>query len=243
MRDVVTGFYCEVLRKLIAAGKLSMSDAVLIVCGGPLDEAVVREIGFTNFKLTNINGAGERQDAEHLAYADGSFDIVIVHAGLHHCYSPHRALLEMYRVARKAAIAFEARDSLLMRTAVKLGLTMDYEVDSVTADGGGGVAETGIPNFVYRWTEREVWKTVATFDPSRKPNIEFFYDMRIPIHRFTRSGSNALRAAGSLVEPLSRLFAAVLPSQCNEFAFAILKTGELQPWIVRSGAGQQKGAY
>jgi hypothetical protein len=80
----------------------------------------------------------------------------------------------MYRVARKTAIAFESRDSLLMRIAVKLGFTMDYETDCVTPDGKGGVAESGIPNFVYRWTEREVWKAIATFDPARKPRIEFF---------------------------------------------------------------------
>jgi ubiquinone/menaquinone biosynthesis C-methylase UbiE len=61
-------------------------------------------------------------DAERLTYGDGSFDVVIAHAGLHHCHSPHRALLEMYRVARKAAIAFESRDSRLIRTAVRLGL-------------------------------------------------------------------------------------------------------------------------
>jgi SAM-dependent methyltransferase len=234
MRDVVTGFYCDVLRKLIGSGKLSIADSVLIVCGGPLDETVVREVGFTNFTLTNINGAGEQQDAENLAYLDASFDVVIVHAGLHHCYSPHRALLEMYRVARKAAIAFESRDSLLMRTAVKLGFTMDYEVDSVTADGKGGVADTGVPNFVYRWTEREVLKTIATFDPSHKPTIEYFYDMRIPIQRFARSGNQAMRAVGIFIEPLSRIFAFLLPSQCNEFAFAVLKSDELQPWVPRS---------
>jgi hypothetical protein len=118
-----------------------------------------------------------------------------------------------------------------MRLAVKLGFTMDYETDSVTSDGKGGVAESGIPNFVYRWTEREVWKTIATFDPGRKPRIEFFYDMRIPILRLTRSGNHVMRAVGVIVEPLSRLFALLLPSQCNEFAFAVLKSGELQPWM------------
>ena len=46
---------------------------------------------------------------------------------------------------RKAAIAFESRDSLLIRTAVKLGLTMDYETDSVTEDGKGGPHCMGIP--------------------------------------------------------------------------------------------------
>jgi SAM-dependent methyltransferase len=238
MRDVVTGFYCDVLRQLIARGEISTADSVLVVCGGSLDEAVMREVGFARFVISGLDGSAEQQDAERLSFAGEAFDVVIAHAGLHHCYSPHRALLEMYRVARKAAIAFEARDSLLMRTAVRFGLTVDYEVDSVSEDGkAGGVAESGIPNFVYRWTEREVWKAIATFDPRRKPRIEFFYDLRIPVQRYARSGNHALRLFGTVIEPLSRVFAAVLPSQCNEFAFAISKSGELHPW---TGAGEKQ---
>ncbi len=104
MRDVVTGFYCDVLRKLIARGEISTADSVLVVCGGPLDEAVMREVGFARFVISGLDGSAEQQDAERLSFADGSFDVVIARAGLHHCYSPHRALLEMYRVARKAAM-------------------------------------------------------------------------------------------------------------------------------------------
>jgi SAM-dependent methyltransferase len=226
MRDVVTGFYVDVLERLIAAGTISISDSVLVVCGGPLDERVMKKVGFSDFTVTNLdNGmANHRQDAENLSYDDGSFDVVIVHAGLHHCYSPHRALLEMYRVCRKCAVAFEARDNILMRVAVRLGLTMDYEVSSIV-DGRGGVADTGVPNFIYRWTEREVLKTIVSFDPSRVPNIRFFHDLRFPIARL--SGSRWLR----LIEPLSKLVAKVAPKQCNEFAFAISKGGDQQPWI------------
>jgi hypothetical protein len=57
MRDVVTGFYCEVLRKLISAGQISTSDSVLVVCGGELDEKVMREVGFRDFKITNLERA------------------------------------------------------------------------------------------------------------------------------------------------------------------------------------------
>ncbi len=229
MRDVVTSFYCDVLRKQIDAGAITRSDSVLVVCGGPLDEAVMRQIGFTHFTVSGLDYDGARQDAENLSYENGSFDVAIVHAGLHHCYSPHRALLEMYRVARKQVLAFESRDSFLMRAAIRLGLTLDYEVDSVIG-GKGGVAETGIPNFVYRWTEREVEKVIASFDPTRPPKVDFFYDLRIPIQRFSRSGNRALALAGSAIEPLSRAFAAVLPRQCNEFAFVISKSGAPHRW-------------
>ena len=211
MRDVVTGFYVNVLNKLISTGAISKSDSVLIVCGGPLDERVMTQVGFKDFTVTNLDAgiANHRQDAENLTYENNSFDVAIVHAGLHHCHSPHRALLEMYRVARKCAVAFESRDSLMMRAAVRLGLTMDYELSAISADGkSGGGADTGVPNF--------------------------FYDLRIPIQRFTRAGNHAFRIVGLVIEPMSKLFAKLWPKQCNEFAFAISKAGGIQPWIKQS---------
>jgi SAM-dependent methyltransferase len=234
MRDVVTGFYLDVLRRLLAAGAVAISDSVLVICGGPLDDQVTAMAGFRNVTVSNLDDAvsSSFQDAENLTYGDGSFDFVIVHAGLHHCHSPHRALLEMYRVARKCAVAFEARDSLLMQTAIRWQLTEDYERSAISLDGmSGGVANTGIPNFIYRWTEREVTKTIASFDPAHVPDVRFFYDMRLPLQRFARSGNRVLQAIGMIIEPLSQVFAALLPKQCNEFAFAIMKSGLHQPWI------------
>jgi SAM-dependent methyltransferase len=232
MRDVVTGFYEATLTTLMKSGDISISDRVLVVCGGPLDQKVMASVGFSDFTVTSLTG-DRPQSAENLTYESGSFDTVIVHAGLHHCYSPHRALLEMYRVPRKEVIAFESRDSLLMRTAVHLGLTEQYEVSSVTVDGQGGVAESGIPNFVYRWTERDVMKAIASYDPTRAPSIKFFYDFRVPIYRFSISGRPLMHVIGVLLEPLSRIFAKLIPKQCNEFAFAISKDGGLHPWINR----------
>lgn len=37
----------------------------------------------------------------------------------------------MYRVARKCAVAFEARDSLLMRAAIRAGLTEEFERSAI----------------------------------------------------------------------------------------------------------------
>jgi SAM-dependent methyltransferase len=147
MRDVVTEFYRETLQGLIGSGEIATSDKVLVVCGGPLDESVLHLTGFVDFTVTGLEDhpAATRQDAENLSFDDASFDVVIVHAGLRHCFSPHRALLEMYRVARKAVLAFEARDSLVMAIALRLGMTERYEISSITADGHGGVAESGIP--------------------------------------------------------------------------------------------------
>ncbi|MBA7464858.1 hypothetical protein ES707_00016 [subsurface metagenome] len=238
MRDVVTEFYVGVLRRLILANAISVSDSVLVVCGGELDRRATAEVGFSNVTITGLdvgNGGAIRQDAENLTYPDNSFDVVIVHAGLHHCHSPHRALLEMYRVAKKCCIAYEARDSLLMRTAVRLGLTMDYETVAISPDGkSGGVANTGVPNFIYRWTEREVRKTIASYDPSRLLNVRFFYELRVPVQRYAKSGTWLLRSIGYAIDPLSRLISRLAPGQCNEFAFAILKGDKVHPWIRQS---------
>lgn len=229
MRNVASGFYSDTLMKLVASGAISLADKVLVICGGPLDEEVMRRVGFLDFLVTGLDWPGNH-DAENLSFSDQSFDVVVVHAGLHHCYSPHRALLEMYRVARKAVIGFEARDSLLIRAAVKLGFTVDYEVDSVGASIGG-VADSGIPNFVYRWTERELYKTIATFDPTRAPNMRYFYEMRVPVKRLAKSDNEVLRLVSRIAEPLAGLFTFLMPKQCNEFAFVALKNGQKLPWI------------
>ena len=166
---------------------------------------------------------------------DGSFDLTVVSAGLHHCRSPHRALLELYRVARVAALALESRDSALMRVAVKLGAVDEYELAAVAAHGlrSGGVANTSTPNYVYRWSEREVEKTVASFAPHARHRIRFFREFELPealveIDRGARAG--VLRLARPVVTGITRM----LPRQANLFAFAIEKPrlpSDLQPWM------------
>ena len=74
-------------------------------------------------------------------------------------------------------------------------------------------------------------KAIASYDPSFIPQIRFFYDLRIPIQRYTRTGNHAMRVVGLLIEPLSKIFAAVAPKQCNEFAFAVSKAVIRQSWI------------
>jgi SAM-dependent methyltransferase len=231
---VAGDFYVEVLRRLVSEGTLSASDTVLVVCGGPLDARALEAAGFHNVTLTNLDGgaANAVQDAENLSYADGAFDLVVVHAGLHHCRSPHRALLEMYRVARKCALAFEARDSLLMRLAVRLGFTVDHELEAVSQDfATGGVANGPVPNFVYRWTEREVRNTIASYDPASVQTFRFFYGLKLPLQRLAFTDNKLKQLAAKALEPVSRILTALAPRQGNQFAFAVIKTGLLRPWM------------
>jgi ubiquinone/menaquinone biosynthesis C-methylase UbiE len=236
-------FYRRVLGSLLEDGLLRREMSVLVVAGGPADRDAFLAHGFEHVTVTNVDEgaagvepyAWARQDAEALDYEDESFDLTVVSAGLHHCRSPHRALLELYRVARVAALALESRDSALMRLAVRLGAVDEYELAAVAAHGleAGGVANTSTPNYVYRWSEREVEKTVASFAPHARHRIRFFREFELPgalvdADRGARAG--LLRVAAPVVTGVTK----VLPRQANLFAFAIEKPrlpADLQPWM------------
>lgn len=148
-------FYSRVIRQTVKSGVLSSTQHTLVVCGGMADRDALRPAGLESVTISNLDRRTaddctpyrwDFQDAERLTYADKSFDIAIVSAGLHHCHSSHRALLEMYRMARKAVLVIEARDNLLIRTAVKLGFTVDYELEAVSDEGfeTGGIANGSV---------------------------------------------------------------------------------------------------
>src|ERR687898_1498014 len=240
-----TGFYRRVLGELLEDGLVRRDMSVLVVAGGPADRDAFHSLGFEDVAISNVDEevapetlapyAWAYQDAERLSYEDGTFDLTVVSAGLHHCRSPHRALLELYRVARVAAIAIESRDSALMRLAVRLGAVDEYELAAVAAHGlqSGGVANTSTPNYVYRWTEREVEKTVASFAPHARHRIRFFREFELPdaLVEADRGGrAGVLKLAAPVVTAVTR----VLPRQANLFAFAIEKPrlpADLQPWM------------
>jgi ubiquinone/menaquinone biosynthesis C-methylase UbiE len=206
---------------------------------------VFNKLGFKSVTISNIKPFSENdflpfiwsyQDAEGLTFEDCAFDLVVVHAGLHHCRSPHRALLEMYRTARRVVLVLESRDSFLMRAGVRFKFTTDYEMDSPFHDGRGGVCDSEIPNFVYRWSEQEVLKTIRSFAPEYRDEFEFFYDLELPFHGLQTTGQGLKVKAMAVLAPLVRAFTKVMPRQGNRFAFAVYKTGQLQPWLKREDA-------
>jgi SAM-dependent methyltransferase len=234
-------FFAEVLRK----SNIPLDASVLVVCGGEFDRDVLRDSGFTNVTISNLDErvrgdefapfAWSYQDAETLAFPDGSFDYVMVHAGLHHCSSPHKALLEMYRVAKKGILVIEARDSMLMRAAIAAGRVPAYEVAAVRAHNFryGGVRNTSTPNFIYRWTESEVKKTIASYAPQAAHSIIFFYGLRVPSERIPFRSSRMLKWLSPIIEQGVRVTARIWRRQGNQFGFYIHKPSEKQlfPWM------------
>jgi SAM-dependent methyltransferase len=231
------GFYERTVRQLLDDGVVSPGMSVLVVAGGDLDREVFARLGFANVTISNLDEEGDAvADAENLPFDDESFDLVVVSAGLHHCASPHRAVLEMYRVARHVVLALEARDSFVMRLGQRLGAVDEYELTAVAAHDfrAGGVRNTPVPNYVYRWTEREVEKTIASNAPWARHRILFFHELEVPDVVVTMTANPLRRLAARIAEPALRLVTRVAPGQANLFAFAVLKPElpqDLQPWM------------
>jgi SAM-dependent methyltransferase len=224
------GFYERVLSSLLDEGRVQRDWRVLVAAGGEVDREAFAAAGFTDVTITNVSpGPGEElQDVESLTYADETFDLGVISAGLHHCASPHRALLELYRVAGRGVLALEARDSASMRAALRLGVVDEYELTAVADNdfASGGVRNSPIPNYVYRWTEREVEKTIQSAHPERRHVYLWFRELELPVSVLELSGKARWKAAAAPLQLLTRLF----PRQANLFAFAVFR-GELQPWM------------
>ena len=232
-------FYVEVLKAAMANGAVRYDDRVLVVCGSVRDEASLREAGLRNFEMSNIGGEVEI-DVENLAYPDGSFDAVIVHSGLHHCASPHRGLLEMYRVAKRCVILFEPADNLVTRLGQKFGIGQTYEFAAVQGNQleCGGWRNTSVPNWVYRFTASEIRQTINCAAPFGPHRYYFHYRTRIPWQQLRARRSKVPLIMAALASPALRLFDFMGPVASNNMAAVIVKPDlprEKFPWLKSSG--------
>lgn len=243
-------FYKNTISKATKARIVDINDSVLVVGGGETDKTVFLENGFKNVVISNLTldrayndfapYQWEYQDMECLTFSNDSFDWVFVHAALHHCESPHKALCEMLRVSRKGVCAFESRDSLLNACAVKLGLVPSFELEPVALSNGkdGGLRNSHIPNYIYRWTESEVRKTANTYLPQYQHRFYFYYDYLVPTQRLSMSKSLLKRSIGKIAKLITPIFRLFLPRQGNRFAFLITKAEAIQPWLNPVGSDE-----
>ncbi len=238
-------FYRRVLRTLLRQGLLQPQHALLVVAGGAQDKAVLQELGFTNVTITNLdtrlNAADytpytwEYQDCEALTYADEQFDFTLVHWGLHHCFSPHTGLLQMYRVSRLGLILFEPHDNFLTRLGARFQFGQTYETEAVFYNqcAHGGVKNSAIPNYVYRFDRREIVKTVAANAPYARHHFQFYYDLA-PGTSVQHQRNPLRRYLLTLALPVLRLATALAPPLCNRFAAVVLRPDlkrDLYPWL------------
>ena len=159
-------FYQNQILKFLSKGKS------ILVLGASSDEASLfyklqfRRVILSNIDLAQLKGAEKYKfkkikiDFRNLfKIKNNSYDYVVVHASIHHTSKPHNILLEMYRIAKLGILIVESNDSFVMRLSVKLNFSEDFEKSALNENTYvGGVDGSNIPNYVYRWTEREIKK-------------------------------------------------------------------------------------
>ena len=242
MKNARHRFYSNIVNKRIP----DKGSSILVCGGGMLDKETFLDLGYRNVTMSNLDtrDAAERfapykwdyQDAQSLSYDDNSFDYVVIHAAIHHAPMPHKVLLEMYRVSRLGLLAFEARDSVLMRIVTKLKLAQEYEHAAVFYNdcAYGGVNNTEIPNYVYRWTEREIEKTIQSYDPVRKHTFLYDYGSAYPCTPELELKNSFKVIVLALMKPIYMIFSKIFFKQQNQFAFFISKVTQgnpLFPWL------------
>ena len=133
-------------------------------------------------------------------------------------------------------LVFEPRDNLLAWVANRLNLSQDYESEAVVNHDFkyGGVNNTHIPNYVYRWTEQEFRKTILSHNPTGKHENRFFHDLDL-FHMRAFKGKNKLkRYAIRFINPFVRILTRIFKKQDNAFAMVALKPAiprDLWPWL------------
>ena len=166
------------------------NSSVLVLGAGELDQKIFNELKYENVRFTNIENSQEKNlhffnNIHDIKLNDNSYDYCIAHACIHHSSKPHLAVLELFRVCTKGTLIIEANDSLLSRLACKFGFSEEYELSATQKNiSRGGVDNTNVPNYVYRWTEREIIKLMKSFRPDIKHKIFFDYSHHI---KFTKS--------------------------------------------------------
>jgi len=151
----------------------------------------------------------------------------------------------MVRVSRQHVFFVEPNDSWALRTLARLGFSFPYELAAVAAHEylHGGMRDGPVPNYIYRWTGREVEKTVASYHPERQLQVRAYpyWDFYVNEYELVNRKESRVAALAEKVGPrnfvrLLHLGQAVLNlapplrSQGNKLFCAISKRG-LQPWI------------
>ncbi|GHT89148.1 hypothetical protein FACS1894137_17960 [Spirochaetia bacterium] len=241
LKDRRTKFYLNCVNDIIK----DKTQKILICGGGGVDKTVFEVLGFKHVTISNLDTRMNEneylpfnwkfENAESLSFENESFDFVVIHAAVHHASSPHKVLTEMYRVAKIGILVFESRDSLIMRILTKLNFLETYETSIYINDYKyGGVNNTEIPNFIYRWTEREIEKTIQSYSPYCKSKYIYRYGTAFPcIPEFQRRRSFKYYFL-EIIRPVSFIFFKLFPKQQNQFFFYVEKPNikkSLFPWF------------
>ena len=263
----------QTLGKCVATVNIDLKQHVLIVGGSYRDAHSLYRVGFRRMTISNVEPLTDAEnepmpdadiqllyaDLEKLPVGDGSYDLVLAHEVLHHCRSPHAALVEMLRVSRRHVVMMEPNDSWVMRSLTRLHLSAPYELPAVIYNDykKGGVNNTDIPNYIYRWDRRTIYQTAAACLPECEFELYLrrYWDFNVTAEELDRRHETRIGAITKILGPglfigLLHGFQAManslpgIAAQGNKFFACITKSDSLKSWIVnRDGALQFNREY
>ena len=223
---------------------LEKNSKILVVGAGVEDFKLFEENLFTNFTCSNLGGKEingkkfKKIDINNIDELDESYDYVVAHACIHHCSKPHNGILEMYRVSKKGILVVESKDSLMMKIMTKLKLAEEYEISAINNPDSfgdqGGVDNSNIPNYVYRWTERDVKKLINSYNPKFEHKINYEYEFEFS-NIAQKIRNRIIKKILIMVIPIMMsILKIIIKKQANLFAFFIDKKKSKQfkhSWI------------
>ena len=254
----------KALQNCVHSMGLDLMSDVLVVGGSAEDGRTLRRVGFTRVTLSNLLDPRPseqadlddsemhtvRVDAEAMELANNSYDLVLAHEVLHHCRSPHKALLEMLRVSRRHVILLEPNSSIALHALLRFRFSFPYELPAVIASGfqTGGVRDSSIPNYIYRWNAADVYQTTASYLAEFQFDLytRVYWDFNVDEEELRRRSETRIGSVTKILGPRVFLtglhrFQAVanriplLARQGNKFFGCIRKRSELKPWLIQKG--------
>lgn len=153
-------------------------------------------------------------DARYIRFKDKYFDYTFANAILHHIDLPHLAVSELYRVSKRGVLIIEGNDSLVMRISTYFNFSEEYE-KSATINEQGGLLGTSIPNYVYRWKEREIIKLLNSYNPEIFHKIYFAYDFYLKNEGVKKMHSVFKMAIRTVLEKFLNIFLLIFRKQGN----------------------------
>jgi len=118
------------------------------------------KVGFERKFITSFSA----ENAEQLSFKNESFDYVYCKESFHHFARPYAALYEMYRVAKKAVILTEPRDTSIDKEPFELLKDLAKTILGRKTRASHGFEPIG--NYIYSVSEKELEKALMGLNGS-----------------------------------------------------------------------------
>ena len=207
---------------------IKKEDEVLVISGSIAEVLILNKYGYENITITyydentkiNIEQEFRNTNFIKLDLSQNNinikkYDYVIICNTLHHLDKPHQTILNLYDITNKGFLIFEGNDSFLIRILSKMNFMETFENSAISKDGTGGLLNSNVANYIYRWTEREIVKLLFSYDPNHKNKLYFNYSYDL----FNKAVQKKLNIILKLFFPILKVMAHIIfnvfPKQGN----------------------------